>query len=137
MVCREVREGVKQLSESLCAAVERLANDLYESECHFLYEIIQSLGNPSFVGFVFFVWTSLFHVTLGAWPAHGTICQECRGCARTCPSQGEAPDAEASMEVPCNKQLRILGHQVHSNLSTEGRDDSLATLQRCNTHQLC
>ncbi|CAJ1416575.1 unnamed protein product, partial [Effrenium voratum] len=36
----EVREGVKQLSESLCAAVERLANDLYESECHFLYEII-------------------------------------------------------------------------------------------------
>ncbi|CAJ1399225.1 unnamed protein product [Effrenium voratum] len=38
----EVREGVKQLSESLCAAVERLANDLYESECHFLYEIIQN-----------------------------------------------------------------------------------------------
>lgn len=40
----EVREGVQQLSDSLCAAVERLASDLYESECHFLYEIIQNLG---------------------------------------------------------------------------------------------
>ena len=37
-----VREGVQQLSDSLCAAVERLASDLYESECHFLYEIIQN-----------------------------------------------------------------------------------------------
>ena len=39
----QVREGVQQLSDSLCAAVERLASDLYESECHFLYEIIQNL----------------------------------------------------------------------------------------------
>ena len=37
----QVREGVQRLSDSLCAAVERLANDLYESECHFLYEIVQ------------------------------------------------------------------------------------------------
>ncbi|CAE7863474.1 NOV [Symbiodinium microadriaticum] len=37
-----VREGVQRLSDSLCAAVERLANDLYESECHFLYEIVQN-----------------------------------------------------------------------------------------------
>ncbi|CAE7389530.1 NOV [Symbiodinium pilosum] len=38
----QVREGVQRLSDSLCAAVERLANDLYESECHFLYEIVQN-----------------------------------------------------------------------------------------------
>ncbi|CAE7523838.1 NOV [Symbiodinium natans] len=37
-----VREGVQQLSDSLCAAVERLATDLYESECHFLYELVQN-----------------------------------------------------------------------------------------------
>ena len=43
----QVREGVQQLSDSLCAAVERLASDLYESECHFLYEIIQNLDFAS------------------------------------------------------------------------------------------
>lgn len=37
-----VREGVAHLSKSLCAAVERLASDLYESECHFIYEVIQN-----------------------------------------------------------------------------------------------
>ena len=41
----QVREGVQRLSDSLCAAVERLANDLYESECHFLYEIVQPLAS--------------------------------------------------------------------------------------------
>ncbi|CAE8597622.1 unnamed protein product [Polarella glacialis] len=37
-----VRQGVERLSVSLCAAVERLASDLYESECHFLYELVQN-----------------------------------------------------------------------------------------------
>jgi len=37
-----VREGIAQLSKSLCAAVERLAEDLYESECHFIYELVQN-----------------------------------------------------------------------------------------------
>ena len=37
-----VRVGIAQLSKSLCAAVERLAEDLYESECHFVYELVQN-----------------------------------------------------------------------------------------------
>ncbi|CAK0870335.1 unnamed protein product [Prorocentrum cordatum] len=38
----EVRDGISRLSRSLCAAVERLAEDLYESECHFIYELVQN-----------------------------------------------------------------------------------------------
>lgn len=38
----DVAEGVKQITRSLCAAIERLAEDLYGAECHFLYELIQN-----------------------------------------------------------------------------------------------
>eukprot|EP00929_Paragymnodinium_shiwhaense_P066162 TRINITY_DN33156_c0_g1_i2.p1 TRINITY_DN33156_c0_g1~~TRINITY_DN33156_c0_g1_i2.p1 ORF type:complete len:2171 (-),score=491.00 TRINITY_DN33156_c0_g1_i2:138-6650(-) len=38
----EVRAGIAHLSKSLCAAVERLAEDLYESDCHFVHELIQN-----------------------------------------------------------------------------------------------
>ncbi|CAE8659531.1 unnamed protein product, partial [Polarella glacialis] len=35
-------EGVAHMTRSLCGAVERLAEDLYGSECHFLHELIQN-----------------------------------------------------------------------------------------------
>jgi len=45
---REVRAGMAEIRLSLAAAVERLARDLYESEAHFLQELLQNADDNTY-----------------------------------------------------------------------------------------